>query len=258
MNHLEQHGVAEVPSSLYTGATEILSPTRSLVNVFGSRGPWEPGWYLIGQPAGRNAMPLAGPFDSRDEAYLAWERSERAFFAREIRIHGIERPQAGRFGFVADSSIIFEPTVILRPENLVMGKRSRVDAFCKLECGDGLFLGDFVHIASFCHLGIGGGTVVFEEGSSAGSGSKVLSGSASFDGPSWSATHPDVVNKKTVTRIRKNATLLVNSVVLPGCDIGEGATIAAGAVVLGGTTVPAGEVWGGVPARKLVRAGRKS
>lgn len=251
MNHLEQHGVAEVPSSLYVGAHEVLSPNRQLVNVFGSHGPWAPGWYLLGQPAGQNALPLAGPFETRDQAYYAWEMSERAFFAREIRIHGMERPQAGRFAFVAQSSIIYEPTVILRPENLVMGNRSRVDAFCKLECGDGLFLGDFVHIASFCHLGIGGGTVIFEEGSSAGSGTKVLSGSASFDGPSWSATHPDVVNKKTTTRIRKNATLLVNSVVLPGCDIGEGATIGAGAVVTAGTKVPAGEVWVGVPARRL-------
>ena len=39
------------------------------------------------------------------------------------------------------------------------------------------------------------------------------------------------------------------SVVLPGCVIGDGAVIAAGSVVRG--TVPAGELWGGVPARKI-------
>ena len=38
---------------------------------------------------------------------------------------------------------------------------------------------------------------------------------------------------------------------LPGVSVGEGAVVAAGAVVLG--TVPAFEVWGGVPARRLSR-----
>ena len=40
-----------------------------------------------------------------------------------------------------------------------------------------------------------------------------------------------------------------NVVVLKGVHIGEGAVIAAGAVVT--KAVPAGEIWGGVPARKL-------
>ena len=40
-----------------------------------------------------------------------------------------------------------------------------------------------------------------------------------------------------------------NSTILPGVCIGEGAIIAAGAVV--NTDVPAFEVWGGVPAKKI-------
>jgi len=41
----------------------------------------------------------------------------------------------------------------------------------------------------------------------------------------------------------------VNSTILPGVTIGEGAIIAAGAVV--NKDVPAYEVWGGVPAKKI-------
>jgi acetyltransferase-like isoleucine patch superfamily enzyme len=39
------------------------------------------------------------------------------------------------------------------------------------------------------------------------------------------------------------------AVVLPGVTIGEGATVGAGAVVT--DDVPAGQVWLGVPARKM-------
>lgn len=40
-----------------------------------------------------------------------------------------------------------------------------------------------------------------------------------------------------------------NAVVLPGVRIGDGAVIAAGAVV--NTDIPAQEIWGGVPARRI-------
>lgn len=258
MNHLEASATTFVPQDMYLGNISSLSPNCRVAYFYGSKGAWSPGWYLLGEFAAKNNLPLDGPFDTEEAATYAFHQSERAFFAREIRNKSMNRPDAGRFAYVAQSSLIFEPTVILRPEALVMGSRSRVDSFCKLECGEGLYLGAYVHIASFVHLGIGGGTVIFEEGASAASGSRVLSGSAGFDGPSWSATHPYVVNTKTTTRIRKNATVLTNAVVLPGCDIGEGATIAAGAVVLANTRVQAGEVWAGIPARKLIRTGRTS
>lgn len=251
-SHLDATGLHGVPRTLHVGSSRILDNQVQLVNVFGAQGPWSPGWYLLGQPAGRQALPLAGPFDSEPSAVYAWEMSKRAYTAWHNRLGTVG---AGTFAFMAQSAMLYDPVTILRPESLVMNHAARVDSFVKLECGEGLLLGPYVHIASFCHLGIGGGVVVFEEGASAGSGTKVLSGSASFEGPSWSATHPLVVNKKTTTRIRRNATLLVNSVVLSGCDIGEGAVIAAGAVVLANTTVPAGEVWGGVPAKRLMRAG---
>jgi acetyltransferase-like isoleucine patch superfamily enzyme len=41
----------------------------------------------------------------------------------------------------------------------------------------------------------------------------------------------------------------VNSVILRGVRIGDGAVVGAGSVVVG--TVPAGEIWVGNPAKKL-------
>jgi carbonic anhydrase/acetyltransferase-like protein (isoleucine patch superfamily) len=43
----------------------------------------------------------------------------------------------------------------------------------------------------------------------------------------------------------------MRSVVLPGAVIEAGAIVAAGAVVAKNVRIPAGEIWGGVPARKI-------
>lgn len=54
-------------------------------------------------------------------------------------------------------------------------------------------------------------------------------------------------------RIGRNVTVGLMSVVFPGCDIGDGAVIAAGAVLSKGTKVAPGEIWAGVPARRVGR-----
>jgi len=52
-------------------------------------------------------------------------------------------------------------------------------------------------------------------------------------------------------RIGKGVTLGLMSVIFPGCEIGDGAVLAANAVLQKNTRVGPGEIWGGVPARKL-------
>ena len=51
--------------------------------------------------------------------------------------------------------------------------------------------------------------------------------------------------------IGRGATVGVNAVVLPGVEIGDGAVVAAASVVSMGSKIPAGELWGGTPARKI-------
>lgn len=55
-------------------------------------------------------------------------------------------------------------------------------------------------------------------------------------------------------RIGARATVGVGAVIYPGVTLGEDAIVAANAVVRAGTQIPAGEVWGGVPARCLREA----
>ena len=58
-------------------------------------------------------------------------------------------------------------------------------------------------------------------------------------------------------KIGKQVTVGLMSVVMPGCTIGDRAILAANAVLKKGTEVGAGEIWGGVPARKIGVRGEK-
>lgn len=51
--------------------------------------------------------------------------------------------------------------------------------------------------------------------------------------------------------IAARATIGVNAVIMPGVDVGEGSIVTAGAVVTMDTKIPPGELWGGIPARKI-------
>ena len=48
----------------------------------------------------------------------------------------------------------------------------------------------------------------------------------------------------------------MNATVLDNAEIGEGAIIAAGAVVLHDTKVPPYEIWAGIPAKCVKKAGK--
>ena len=53
--------------------------------------------------------------------------------------------------------------------------------------------------------------------------------------------------------IGRNVTVGLMAVIFPGCQIGDDAVIAAGAVLSKGTKVAPGEIWAGVPARRVGR-----
>jgi galactoside O-acetyltransferase len=151
------------------------------------------------------------------------------------------------------TAVWHEPIIVLRPEAIVIGAESRIDAFVKLEGGQGLTIGRGVHVASFAHLGIGGGRTILGDYSAVASGGRVLSGSARSDMWSMSASSPASFRDQEIaeTIIGPYAAVLVNAVVLPGVRLHEGSILAAGAVAI--RDIPAWEIWGGIPARFLRR-----
>jgi acetyltransferase-like isoleucine patch superfamily enzyme len=232
-----------VPDLQYEGAHQRISefPPVSVFLVVGPDGPWaHPGVYL------RNDVKpdlYAGPFDTVEDAVYQYEQSQRRKSATP--------PFANAFGFRAGKTLVDDQIVAIRADMIYIDHEARIDAFVKLEGGTGMRIGRHVHIASFCHIGIGGGTTILEDGSSFGSGARVLSGSNLPEAVSCSAVAPaaEQMVQRYVTRICRNATIYAGATVLPGLTIGEGARIGAGAVVT--KDVPPGEIWGGVPAKRL-------
>jgi acetyltransferase-like isoleucine patch superfamily enzyme len=52
-------------------------------------------------------------------------------------------------------------------------------------------------------------------------------------------------------KIGKGVTIGVKAVVMPGVEIEDNAIVGAGSVVTKGTRIPGGEIWAGIPARKI-------
>ena len=73
----------------------------------------------------------------------------------------------------------------------------------------------------------------------------------SLDYSLWNTPQDEVMMKRNDVVIGNNVFLGMNSIVLKGCHIGDGAIIGAGSVVC--KNIPAGEIWGGNPI-KFIRS----
>jgi acetyltransferase-like isoleucine patch superfamily enzyme len=135
-------------------------------------------------------------------------------------------------GWFGAESLMFEYVVLTRPKNIFIGDRCRIDDFVKLEGGERLEIGQNVHIASFAHINIGGGTTKIGKHAAFASGSKVISGGNRPEGQSMSAASPLELQvlQPTVVEIGDYACLAVNAIVMPGVTVGEGALLGANAV----------------------------
>ncbi len=162
-------------------------------------------------------------------------------------------PPVWNFGLAPEGMEVpqlHDPLIILRFHRVSIAPTARVDSYCKLEGGLGMIIGAHVHIASFCHIGIGGGVTILEAGTSFASGAKVISGSNLPGlGRSCSAVAPGNVIVKSFAHIKRNAVLFTGAIVVPGVTVGEGAVLGAGSIAL--EDIPDGEIWAGNPARKI-------
>lgn len=147
--------------------------------------------------------------------------------------------------------MVYDNVLILKPEVVFIAEDARIDSFVKIEGGQSVSIGKCVHLASFAHVGIGGGMVTISPYAAVASGAKILSGSNQMEGLSMSASAPaDMqVVKRAHTFIGPYAFIGVNAVVMPGVTIGGDAVVGAGAVVT--KDVAPGDIVAGVPARVI-------
>ena len=149
--------------------------------------------------------------------------------------------------------IVVGPTLrafLLRTAGASIGLNVRVYETQFINLGRGfrnLVLEDDVHVGHGCILDLEG-TVTIERGAVLSPGVTVMSHAdpGSSHGSPLADRHEPVV---AGVHIGEYAWLGSRSLVLAGVSVGAQVTIAAGAVVV--ADVPAGETWGGVPARRL-------
>jgi galactoside O-acetyltransferase len=154
-----------------------------------------------------------------------------------------------QFAAVGEGVQVFEHALVLSPGAISLGDGTRVDDYCRLEGGERLDLGRWVHISSFVSI-FGGGTCLIGDAACVTGGARVITGSDQPDA-AMSTVAPDewrhvVRNKNVLDHLSFVAT---NSTVLPGVNLGIGAVLAAGAVAT--RDIPPWEIWSGVPARPL-------
>lgn len=146
---------------------------------------------------------------------------------------------------------IFEPVLMLQPDQIHIAEGARIDSFVDIRGGQGVWIGKYVHIANHASLNIGGGELRIGDYAAVAAGSRIVTGSNKMDAPSLSAAAPPDMQhvERSFVTMEPYSCLYVNVVVCPGVTIGEGAVILPGAVVT--KDVPAWEIWGGMPAKKV-------
>jgi dTDP-4-amino-4,6-dideoxy-D-glucose acyltransferase len=154
---------------------------------------------------------------------------------------------------------IHRSVVLLNPQNIVLGDHVRIDCFSIVSAGpDGIRIGRNVHLAAGVYIFGGGGRVTLED--FAGFSSRVSLYTASDDYTDGFLTNPTVPLKyrKLATGavyIRKHVIVGSGSVIMPGVDIGQGASI--GALTLIRKSVGEFQVISGNPPRRIATRDRR-
>jgi galactoside O-acetyltransferase len=122
---------------------------------------------------------------------------------------------------------ICQPTIILRDEKLKMGKHSRIDSFCVINCAGGVDIGDY----SCIHAGakvIGDGGLIMGRGSVIEFNAVIVTSTSEHTG------HMSTMIPKEFKDTRSECVIIgdecfigIGSVIMPGVRIGDRSVIAA-------------------------------
>jgi acetyltransferase-like isoleucine patch superfamily enzyme len=151
---------------------------------------------------------------------------------------------------VGKDVLISKDARLYNTSSLVIGDNSRIDDFCIIS--GNIKIGKNVHLAPHCIINGGKSLIEFGDFSGLAFGAKVLGISDDYSGETM--TNP-TINKefKNVqdlsVKLGKHVIIGANSVILPGCRMGDGSAL--GALSLLTKNVNEFEIYFGIPARKI-------
>lgn len=147
---------------------------------------------------------------------------------------------------------IHERASIYGTRNISLGDNVRIDDFTIIIAATGLVeLGSYVHIATHCYLGARHG-ITFEDFTGLSSGSKIFSSSDDYSGEKLiSPLIPEDLTGGTAGKVvlHKHVIVGANTIILPGCSIGEGSAV--GAMSLVNKSLDPWGVYFGIPAKRV-------
>ncbi len=141
---------------------------------------------------------------------------------------------------------------IIGPENIEIGDNVRIDGYTTIIANEGFVkLGSYIHIAAYVWISASCG-IVMEDFTAVSHGSRVYSRNDDYTGKAL--TNPMIPNEYHIftggqITMRKHSLIGAGCVVLPGVELGEGASV--GALSLVNKSLDPWGVYVGVPARKL-------
>ncbi|HEY9827929.1 MAG TPA: acyltransferase [Stenomitos sp.] len=141
---------------------------------------------------------------------------------------------------------------IYKPESISLGSNIRIDDFCILSGGTSIEIGNFIHLGAYSAL-YGGSGILLEDFSGLSARVTIYSESDDFSG--FSMTNPLIPDEYKVrfskgkVTLKKHVIVGVNSTILPGLILEEGAAIGAHSLV--NKNCAPWSIYFGVPARKI-------
>jgi acetyltransferase-like isoleucine patch superfamily enzyme len=147
---------------------------------------------------------------------------------------------------------------IVGAENISLGDNVRIDGFCSLIAGGAgeLKIGDYVHVGGYCSLLASDGLFI-DDFSTLSWGCKVFTRSDAYSGNAM--TNPTVPGEFTnvkcgPVRLQKHCAVGAGAVLLPDIELEEGCAV--GALSLVTKSLPAWNIYSGVPARRVAARSR--
>lgn len=161
-----------------------------------------------------------------------------------------------KLGHMGENVLVDLGVIIWNPKNVHIGDFSHIDTNVKIEASDSVTIGSYVHIASNVLLQ-GRGTLTIGDFADVAAGSLIYSGvnhyadgktDKSYEMSSCAPADRQFV-KCAPVRIERSAFIGLNSVIMPGVTVGEGAIVGACSFV--NSDVPPYKIVAGTPAKAI-------